>query len=61
MNEPGVVRIGNPRGKIALYLDENEAHDLAAMFPWPDRGGSELLAAIERAYPREDDKPERTE
>ncbi len=48
----GVVHIGNPGGRIALYLDENQAHDLAAMFPFPDMGGKELLEAIALAYPR---------
>lgn len=53
----GVVKIGNARGRIALYLDKREAYDLAAMFSYPDKAGPELLAAIDLAYPkRESDR-----
>lgn len=52
-----VVEIGNPRGRIALYLDEAEARNLAAIFPPPNMGGAELLEAIKKAYPAAAERP----
>lgn len=46
--------IGNAHGRIAVWLDEQEALDLAAHFPYPDLFGAELAEAVERAYPKED-------
>lgn len=45
------VEIGDPDGKIALFLNERSAFDLAAKFPYPDTGGIEILEAIRVAYP----------
>lgn len=52
-----VEKIGNPRGRIALYLDESEAIDMAYKYGLDDAGSVELLAAVERAYPPESDEP----
>jgi hypothetical protein len=46
-----VEKIGNPHGRIALYLDYDEAMDLAQKYPYPDTGGIELVEAATRAYP----------
>lgn len=46
------VEIGNARGRIALYLDETEAIDLAHHYGPGDAAYEELMAAIERAYPQ---------
>lgn len=50
-NSDGIVRVGNTRGRIALYLDETEAVDLAYKYGLDDEGAKELLAAVEAAYP----------
>lgn len=50
----GEVHIGNNRGKIALWLDETEAIDLAYKYGLDDLGSKELLNAVEVAYPNED-------
>jgi hypothetical protein len=54
-----IERIGNPRGRIALYLDEVEAIDMAYKYGLDDEGAKELLAAVERAYPETDELDER--
>jgi hypothetical protein len=53
-----VVEIGNARGRIALYLDETEAIDLAHQYGPGDRAYDELMDAVEKAYPppAEDDE-----
>lgn len=43
--------IGNPRGRIALWLDETEAIELAEHFGRNDSAYDELMEAVERAYP----------
>lgn len=54
------VECGNPRGRVALLLDETEAVDLIERWPWgrTDRGRQELALAVERAYPQEADPDE---
>jgi len=47
----GIVRIGNPKGKIALYLDENEAMDVMYFYGPRDGAYRELWDAIVAAYP----------
>jgi hypothetical protein len=49
----GVVEIGNAHGKVAVYLDEREAIDVALMYGDGDGMYDEILAAVEAAYPRE--------
>jgi hypothetical protein len=44
--------VGNPRGRIAVWLDEGEAIDLAVMYG-SDGAYDELMQAVERAYPHE--------
>jgi hypothetical protein len=51
----GVVHIGNARGKIAVYLDETEAIDLAYLYGPRDDAYRELMEAVETAYPKEDE------
>ena len=45
------VKIGNPRGRIALYLDETEATELAEHYGPGDLAYDELMQAVEAAYP----------
>jgi hypothetical protein len=52
----GVVEIGNARGKIAVYLDETEAIDLAYLYDPRDVAHRELMEAVEVAYPKERDE-----
>lgn len=52
-----IVKIGNPRGRIALYLDETEAIDMAHHYGPGDGAYDELMQAVERAYPPESDGP----
>ena len=51
----GVVHIGNASGKIAVYLDETEAIDLAYLYGPRDDAYRELMEAVEIAYPKEDE------
>lgn len=51
------VEIGNPRGRIAVYLDETEAIDMAHHYGLGDGFAAELLEAVEKAYPPETDEP----
>lgn len=46
--------IGNPRGRIAVWLDEAEAIDLAHLYGHRDGAYEEILDAVERAYPKEE-------
>lgn len=49
----GVVRVGNARGKVALYLDEVEAFLLADLYGDRDSCREELINAAIAAYPEE--------
>lgn len=51
--QPKVVQIGNPNGKIALYLDKEEATDIAYYYGPSDLAYTELMKAISEAYPGE--------
>lgn len=50
-DERGVVRIGDARGKVAVYLDETGCYDLAACFRSDDLFVDELHKAAALAYP----------
>ena len=56
---PNEQHIGNGRGRIALWLDETEAIDLAYLYGLNDLGAKELLDAVERAYPSVEDEEDR--
>lgn len=47
----GIERIGDAHGRIALYLDEQGARDLAETFGRSDSAYDELMEAVSRAYP----------
>jgi len=49
-----IVKIGNAHGKIALYLDKEEAIAVAMAFPYPDDTWDEIMEAIKKAYPEDD-------
>lgn len=49
---PNEQHIGDADGRIALWLNEQGAHDLADVFGVEDKAREELLDAIERAYPK---------
>ena len=49
--DPHVVEIGSAHGKIALYLTEAEAIDLAHLYGLDDIGAQEIMEAVETAYP----------
>lgn len=51
MRRRPVVEIGKNNGGIALYLDYEDAWAVADAFPYPDRAGQEMIAAIHKAYP----------
>lgn len=59
MARSGVIEIGNAHGRIALFLDETEAIDLAGMYGVQDGAYREIMDAVEKAYPPEppDDEP----
>lgn len=44
--------VGNAHGRIALWLDEVEALDLAEHYGRHDLAYDELTKAVERAYPK---------
>lgn len=46
------VEIGDPDGKICVWLNESSANDLAYHFHEADGFRRDLFAAIETAYPR---------
>lgn len=46
--------IGNAHGRIALYLNEREAIDLAVLYGSGDRAYDELMEAVKQAYPKPD-------
>ena len=48
------VHIGNRKGRIAVWLDEQEAHDMAAHYGHQDGFSAELIKAIDEAYPPEE-------
>ena len=50
--------IGDADGRIALFLNEQSARDLADLLSHDDLGRKEILDAIARAYPKEADDPE---
>lgn len=50
---PNEQHIGNGKGRIALWLDETEATDLADHYGPGDLAYGELMQAVERAYPRD--------
>lgn len=56
MNHQG-VHIGNPRGRIALWLDDTEAIDMALHYGPGDGAYRELMEAVEKAYPAELNEP----
>lgn len=58
MSRYGIVEIGNPRGKIALYLDEQEAIDMAWHYGPRDTFYDEMMKAVEQAYPPPSDEPQ---
>lgn len=49
---PYAQHIGNARGRIAVWLDESEAIDLAEFYGPGDEAHAEIMAAVERAYPK---------
>jgi hypothetical protein len=51
VRNPEVVEIGSAHGKIALYLTETEAIDLAHLYGLDDTGAQEIMEAVEKAYP----------
>lgn len=57
MSRRAVVEIGNAHGRIALYLDEREAIDLAEHYGRSDEAYRELMEAVEKAYPPPSDEP----
>jgi hypothetical protein len=50
------VEIGDADGRIALYLNERSAIDLAYLLHSDDLGHRELLDAVEKAYPDTEDE-----
>ncbi len=48
---PNEQHIGNPHGRIAVWLDEIEAIDLAHLYGTHDEAYLEILKAVELAYP----------
>lgn len=54
----GEVHIGSADGRIAIWCNEQEAHDLAALYGYRDTFSNEILTAIEEAYPGDhEDRP----
>lgn len=51
-----VVEIGSAHGRIALYLTETEAIDLAHLYGLDDIGAREIMEAVEKAYPKPDEE-----
>lgn len=49
----GVVHIGNPVGRIAIWCDEREAMDIANWYGPRDLFYREVVEAVEKAYPKE--------
>jgi len=52
-NGRGEVHLGN--GKIAVWLDEKDAIDMAHHYGPSDRFYDELMYAVKLAYPKEDE------
>lgn len=55
------VEIGDADGRIALFLNEQSAIDLAHTFGPSDLAYRELLDAVEKAYPPVDEDAPRLE
>lgn len=47
----GVVHIGSAHGKVAVYLTETEAYDLADLYGHGDSFSTEIIDAAIAAYP----------
>lgn len=50
------VHIGDPDGRVALWLNERSCYDLAQCLRHDDRGHTELIEAAMRAYPANDEE-----
>jgi hypothetical protein len=50
-----VQHVGNAHGRIAVWCDESEAIELAERYHPDDVFRLELMEAVERAYPKEDE------
>ena len=50
------VHIGNARGRIAVWLDEEEAIDMAEHYGSRDLFSEELMWAVEKVYPKEEEE-----
>ena len=48
---PYTQHIGSAKGRIALWLTESEAIDLAHLYGLDDIGAQEIMDAVEKAYP----------
>ena len=48
---PYTQHIGSAHGRIALWLTESEAIDLAHLYGLDDIGAREIMEAVEKAYP----------
>lgn len=53
LDRNGVAHIGNAHGKIAVYLNESEAIDLAHHYGPGDAAYDEIMEAVEVAYPKD--------
>lgn len=51
--ESEIVQVGDAHGRIAVYLGEQSARDLAALYGPSDAAHDELVWAIGQAYPAE--------
>lgn len=58
MRHATAVHIGDAKGRIALWLDEQSAWDLADLFRHEDLGRKEIIDAILKAYPKEEEADE---
>ena len=52
---PNTQHVGNPRGLIAIWCDESEALDIADRYRYPDTFGIDIIKAVQRAYPRDEE------
>jgi hypothetical protein len=55
-NSKGEVHIGSNKGKIAVWLNESEAIDMAHTYGPSDRFYDELMYAVSLAYPQVEDE-----
>ena len=51
---PLTQHIGSSHGRIALWLTESQAIDLAHLYGLDDIGAQEIMEAVEAAYPEEE-------